>query len=537
MAKVNIDKEAFVKAWVEEELSLSEMAERFGISDKGIWQRVKRLGLQRDRETSSRVLKRCNTRRKSFDDEELKRFYLDEKHSLRDTAKHFGCAIPTVQRRIRELGIERTHQESREQVTKLTLLRKYGTDDVNKIPGVREKWKQTMLKNHGTTNFWEIPESVESYRRTSLKNWGTENPSQSDVIKDKVKETHRQKYGVDYFPQSEKYKQKIQETLNEKYGVSAIAHIPGLQKRIRETFKENHEGISNPAMVHLSKETLEIISSEKKFEQFILSSEDKTVVGLSKALNCSTTCVKKRVEDYNLKHLISGGISYPETELKRFIASLGFICYKTREIIPPREIDVYCPSVKIGFEFNGRFWHSNEAKGEYYHQEKSLAALRKHAFIYHIFEDEWEQQRGLVEFEIKRLLRTKESFDIKDCVVHFDEEEYPEELSAYLILENRQIMQISLWNEDGKWWIYAYYNYYSYNFRAGLCAMLKAIREVYGIKEIYANLYLAKENPVDFLTIGFDIVEITKPELIKINKNFPTSDCGRLILKYEGLEF
>jgi hypothetical protein len=47
------------------------------------------------------------------------------------------------------------------------------------------------------------------------------------------------------------------------------------------------------------------------------------------------------------------------------------------------------PDYKIGIEFNGSYWHSEEYKSPAYHQKKSLLAEDKGIFLYHIFEYEW----------------------------------------------------------------------------------------------------------------------------------------------------
>ena len=47
----------------------------------------------------------------------------------------------------------------------------------------------------------------------------------------------------------------------------------------------------------------------------------------------------------------------------------------TRKQIPPYEIDIYIPSLKVGFEINGNFWHS-EIGG---HRDKT----------YHITKTKW----------------------------------------------------------------------------------------------------------------------------------------------------
>ena len=50
--------------------------------------------------------------------------------------------------------------------------------------------------------------------------------------------------------------------------------------------------------------------------------------------------------------------SKAEKEISEFIKSNGIECRRDRKILEGKEIDVYVPSVNIGFEYNGNLWHS-----------------------------------------------------------------------------------------------------------------------------------------------------------------------------------
>ena len=56
-----------------------------------------------------------------------------------------------------------------------------------------------------------------------------------------------------------------------------------------------------------------------------------------------------------------------------------------------QEIDIYIPSLKIGFEFNGYYWHNSgiyeHSKPKDYHAQKTKNALSKGIKLYHIWEN------------------------------------------------------------------------------------------------------------------------------------------------------
>jgi hypothetical protein len=54
-----------------------------------------------------------------------------------------------------------------------------------------------------------------------------------------------------------------------------------------------------------------------------------------------------------------------------------------------QQIDVYVPSLKIGFEYHGIFWHSSKNVENNYHLEKQELAKLEGIALYQIFSDEW----------------------------------------------------------------------------------------------------------------------------------------------------
>lgn len=68
-----------------------------------------------------------------------------------------------------------------------------------------------------------------------------------------------------------------------------------------------------------------------------------------------------------------------------------------RAIIAPQELDVVVPSKHIAIEFNGVWWHSEEAgKGKRYHLEKRLACEAAGYQLIQVWEDVWRDRRDVV---------------------------------------------------------------------------------------------------------------------------------------------
>lgn len=98
--------------------------------------------------------------------------------------------------------------------------------------------------------------------------------------------------------------------------------------------------------------------------------------------------------------------SKSEKELADFIESLGLqIIRNDREQLGGKEIDVYIPSLKIGFEFTGLYWHAEKQNPETKHLLwKKQFAHNQGIRLITIFEDEWLNKLELVKSRIKNIV-------------------------------------------------------------------------------------------------------------------------------------
>jgi len=105
-----------------------------------------------------------------------------------------------------------------------------------------------------------------------------------------------------------------------------------------------------------------------------------------------------------------------QAEVANFIESLGYsIIRNDRSVISPKEIDIYIPELKIGFEYNGDYWHSDRViksksnmNSQEYHSLKVDLAKEKGVQIFFIWETKWETDKESVQEIIKEILFTKD---------------------------------------------------------------------------------------------------------------------------------
>lgn len=104
--------------------------------------------------------------------------------------------------------------------------------------------------------------------------------------------------------------------------------------------------------------------------------------------------------------------SRAEIELAEFVTSQlagsASLVTSDRTILNGREIDCYVPELKVGFEYNGLYWHAEGVSGKSPgdHNWKTKLAYTKGVRLITIFEDEWLQKRSIVESRIQHILKT-----------------------------------------------------------------------------------------------------------------------------------
>lgn len=95
--------------------------------------------------------------------------------------------------------------------------------------------------------------------------------------------------------------------------------------------------------------------------------------------------------------------SKPENEIQKLLDEYNIkYISNVRNIIPPKELDIYLPDYKIAIEYCGLYWHSETCgKDKHYHKDKFNACNKQGIRLLTIFEDEWVHNKNIV---IKKLL-------------------------------------------------------------------------------------------------------------------------------------
>jgi hypothetical protein len=95
------------------------------------------------------------------------------------------------------------------------------------------------------------------------------------------------------------------------------------------------------------------------------------------------------------------------------------------------EIDIYLPELKIGFECNGLWWHSDRYKEKNYHVNKTdLFMDNDNIRIIHIWEDDWKYKKDIICSRILNMLNNSKRIYARNCYI---KNINSDELSRFLI--------------------------------------------------------------------------------------------------------
>lgn len=105
--------------------------------------------------------------------------------------------------------------------------------------------------------------------------------------------------------------------------------------------------------------------------------------------------------------------SQPEIDITDFLRSYGFVVERgRRDIIAPKEIDIWLPELNIGVEYHGLYHHITCKKGKL-HREKWELAQQAAVRLVQIFEDEWLNKQDIVKARLLSFIGKSEKRDAR----------------------------------------------------------------------------------------------------------------------------
>lgn len=347
-------------------------------------------------------------------------------------------------------------------------INKYGVDNPSKLELIKDKKKKTYQKNYNVDHFSKTKEYQLSKSKTMLEKYGVNHALQSDIFKKKYKLTLNKNWGVDSVFDSKIIKDKINNSITQKWGVTNVFKSDKIKEKIKQTNLEKY-GVEYSNQSKKVKEKIKQTNLLKyKTESYSKSTEffSKTIIGNNtnyiSYINNSThlfLCEKGHYFEINIDNFhgrkrnnislcticnpIGDSTSIKEKELYEFIKSI----YNKQIIQSYRdglEIDIYLPDLKIGFEFNGIYWHSEGRKDKSYHLNKTNYFKEKEIDLFHIWEDQWDNKREIIKSKIKKIIGFVNNIFADDCNIVILKSNIDFLIKCHIKGDDRSIVKIGL---------------------------------------------------------------------------------------------
>jgi hypothetical protein len=261
-------------------------------------------------------------------------------------------------------------------------------------------------------------EKKEKVGDTNLKRYGYVTPLCNDFIKSKIKKSNLEKYGYENVSFVESVKERKSKTMFSKFGVEFNSQ----RLEVRDSLS-NRMSILNNKMNSIRHEDYWISKlSDMNLNLVCRAGSIVTIRCPYKDHDFSIhkTTFNDRVENgtpiCTVCNPVSDSKSFKEKEISEWIRNIysGLVIDSYRDGL---EIDIYLPDIKIGFEFNGLYWHSNKFKDKNYHLNKTNYFLDRGVRIVHIWEDDWIFKKDIIKSQIINLIGVSERIPARKCKV------------------------------------------------------------------------------------------------------------------------
>lgn len=319
--------------------------------------------------------------------------------------ERYGVANPLQRDDIKE----KVHQ---------TVKEKYGVDNLSQSSEIQTKIKENSIAKYGVSHYSNDPTIRQHMIDGMQSKYNVSYALKSDELMQKLKATNLARYGVENVLANKNIQAKIKSTCLEKYGVEYAGQATELIRRRTITNQKRYGG---PAYIFSPEYLKTTVTDSTKFEEFELFKQAPrnyienhytrmpTYLELSQDLGVCDTTISYYVCKYELKDIVQVNSAFSQMEnevldiLYEHLDKSEIVCH-TRKIIPPNEIDIYIPKLKLGFECNPSCTHNSDIgficsdnKLHYkYHKNKTDACEAVGVRLFHIFGYDWINNRDVI---------------------------------------------------------------------------------------------------------------------------------------------
>ena len=353
--------------------------------------------------------------------------------------------IKTEQTNQAKYGCNRPSQNAEiKEKTKEKCLEKYGVDSTNKVDSVKKKKVDILLNKYGVVNVSQIEDVKNKKQDTCFKNHGVNNPLISKELRTRY---FIENYGVDNAMKVLEISKKSKQTYIDRYGVTSSFSFPETREKCFQTNLEKF-GFKHASQNEIIKSKIaETLTG--RVAEFGQHSTQKHWIELENFNTefINTTFIKKSVLDLNAlcnyfnisystiwKYILPLNLNFSiiksnktKTQQDIFTYINGDV-FNARNVIQNLEIDI----IKNNFciEYDGLMFHSygiskysmfNNAHKENkkYHLNKTELCEEKGYQLFHIFENEWlnEKKQNIWKSMLNNILGLSDKIFARKCII------------------------------------------------------------------------------------------------------------------------
>jgi hypothetical protein len=349
----------------------------------------------------------------------------------------------------------------------------------------------------------------------------------------KAEATTEKKYGVkNYFKRTD----LISNHIRRKYGVDNISYN-------REVVERRAKKISK---THRSKVSHETILWNKELLEHEYIKNGKSISRIAREYEVSDSWLGSKLKNYFGIEKIERTNGF-EVEVFEFIADnySGKILRNARNIIPPKELDIYLPDLNLAIECNGVYYHTTKFRSKFMHMNKTELCENKNIQLIHIFDHDWRSKEHIIKSMIlNKLGKTKpiyaRNLTVRDDLDFLKIQNFLRENHLYgslgyrfayaLVDDSEEIYAVmtfskSRWNKDADFELTRFSTKCGYRVIAGASRLFKTfIRRQPSTVVSYADRTYSDGNL--YKKLGFKLLGKTQP-------NYKYLVGGKLISRYQ----
>lgn len=286
-----------------------------------------------------------------------------KQNSNKRVCEKYGLKMKMIYRALNDLNITLTDQEKKIRnriASEQTVIEKYGVSNVFQSSEFQGYMRSQVKEKYGVDNISKLPETIEKIKQTKIAKYGT---IISEDMKKKSEQTCLERYGVSNYMFTEEGREKIKQTNLDRYGVTSTAKLPEFQERYKETMKAKYGENWGKIKLDKASETM----MQRYGVPYYCMTPDCKEASNSRNNSKPNQNFKAQLENYKLPI---------ETEFS---------------------LDKYTYDFKVArflIEINPHATHNSswspyengKPKDKYYHQAKTLTALKYGYFCIHVWD-------------------------------------------------------------------------------------------------------------------------------------------------------